>query len=740
MDEQANSGASDAGDAPGIFVGGNAYGHVVCGDHNIVFNADGGSIVNVATPRPEVVRRERIRLQPRRQNAPLGRDEDLAALRKAVRSSDIVQLYGPSGVGTSTLLRQFAGAEPAVGAGVVYLDARGREVTDLAQEIFEACYRSDVPYAPAANELRRLMVGVDVTVCLDNADLTGEHIQALADYAPAASFVLASHERTLQGLDGTAIAVDGLCESAAMALLSRELPELQDDERAAASKLWSATGGRPLLLLRAAAFARNSGSASHLPRPGDVPDLVPLLLDQCGTTAEAVLKLLATLDATLTPADIGALTGADKALCEELARLGLLIADERGYRCAADAVAAVSNKWNKPFPIDRVCGHYIDWTARPTTEPEQVAARSAALEQAVELAHAAGHDALAVRLARAAAPKLAASRHTDAWARMLGLGWQAAHSAGDKRAEAYFLHEEGVRSLVRGRYVVGALLLAEAIHLWRKLQDAHSVGAAQHANQLLPNMATSPIPAHGAPLTPASHMANLAPVHHTAVIVTPPPLPPTPVPPSTTPSLPHSAVPGTGARSPGAGSNAPGASGKAGGAAGKAATSAPHAATPVVSSAATSTASSAAGAAAGSAAVAKFIAIAAVLIGVVFGPKILDAITKELNQPSPNDLSGVWVTPAGTVKITSQGSGSYGLDECGTTLTFSGGAGTFEGTVPIHNLSEGSCGSRIGTARLTITISSDGRSATVEEGTPILDGGSLSRASCSVCGSWTRPS
>ena len=280
---------------------------------------------------------------------------------------------------------------------------------------------------PSAAELRRLMSGVEVTVYLDNADLSAEQLRLLADSAPDATFVLASHIRSLLGQDSVGIQLKGLDRDAGMELLARELGELPPEESAAADTLWQTTQGRPLLLLRAAALARPSGTASvRLPRPAEVEDLIPLLLDQMSASQTTVLHLLATLDADLKASTISSITGTPKVLglCEHLVRLGLVIADNDGYRCAADVIPVIEQRIPKPFSIEQICRHFISWTERSATTPEQVAARSRALERAVELASAEGRAALAVRLARAASPKLARSLQHDAWSRMLGLGWR----------------------------------------------------------------------------------------------------------------------------------------------------------------------------------------------------------------------------------------------------------------------------------------------------------------------------
>ncbi|MFF2810453.1 ATP-binding protein [Streptomyces sp. NPDC058000] len=479
---------------------------MIAGNHNVVVDAQHGSTVTllVEQERPRPVRRDRVALLPRRQHDLVGRDADVAALAGAVRTGGPVQLFGPPGVGKSTLLRHAARHLAPGPDGVLFLTAAHREVGDLAQELFEACYEA-AGYAPSTAELRRLMTGVRVTVYVDSADLTSEQLTELADSAPDATFVVASRERSLLG-DGTTLEIKGLGRAAGLDLLTRELQRpLLESEIDVAGDLWRTALGRPLLLLRAAGLARfdPSGEAA-LPRPGAIADLLPLLFDQLDTAAMNTLHLFATLgDAELDPTHVGALTDepGPAALCGRLADLGLVMPTELGYRCAPDAVEALRQRLPKPFPADRLCGYFARWATQSTTTPDQVAAHGRALEAAVELAELTGRPDLAVKVARAASPTLARSLRFGVWGRLLGRGWVAANHAGDKNAMAYFTHEEGIRSLLTGRRVISAVLLAEAVLLWRELGDTHGANAAVHAQQY------APPPAHPAG-PPAPHDAG----------------------------------------------------------------------------------------------------------------------------------------------------------------------------------------------------------------------------------------
>ncbi|WP_147437610.1 ATP-binding protein [Streptomyces radicis] len=676
--------------------------------------------VLVGPERPRPVRRDHVGLLPRRQRTPIGRDADVAALAAAIRGGGPVQVWGAAGVGKSTLLRHAAWLLEPGPDGVVFLAPTHGDVGDLAQEIFEACY--DAPgYAPARGELRRLMAGVRVTVYVDNADFSPAQLLELLDAVPDATFVLASSARSL-GNDGTAWEIAGLEQAAALELLARELRRpLRDGEVGAAVALWRAAAGQPLPLLRAAALTRfGPDGGAWLPRPGDVPALLPSLLDHVGADAGVmgVLRLLATLgDAELAPAHIGALADVPDAagMCERLSGLGLLLATERGYRCTADAERAVRARLSRPFPVDRLCAYLTAWAADRGTAPAEVAAQARVLERAAELAERAGRSDLAVGVARASSAALARSLRLGAWGRLLGRGWVAARRSGDRRAEAFFLREEGVRALLIGRRVVSAVLVAEAAWLGRELLKGGGGGgeAAEvpAPEALAPEVPLPEVPVPEAPLpevpspeVPAQDVDVVSYMADNGYTPAEPPVPPDPwggvqpAPPAPEFGPPDIGTPDVGPWTSWAGDGA--ASG---------------------AQAAVGAGTAGAGGSALSGALASVI-VGGVLATVVAAAIGVMALTGDSDpEPESTGLAGTWVMDTGGVwEISADGQDTYSVASdnavCGlTSFQLTGGEGRFTGMQPWYDLS--TCAS-LGEGEVTLDLASDGATAEVEVASP----------------------
>ena len=469
----------DGGPGHRVEVGGSVTGSVVVGDHNIVVTAERSHVTVVQQGRrPQARRREEVRLLPRRAHAPVGRGRELAAVSHALSEGGAVQVSAPSGAGKSTLLRMCAHEARADRRGVAFIGATGQDLGDILQEVFAACY--DAPgYRPTGAELRRLMAGIGATLVLDDLECPRQDLDSLLDTLPDAAVLLSSSRRTLWG-NGDTMALEGLGHADALALLSRALGHpLDESEQALADELFLATSGNPHRLLLASAEGR-------LARPAELPDLLPRIVGTLEPGERAVLSVLALAG----PTGVGtgllsalAAPGTDTASAgERLERLGLAVPTEGGLRSAPDPDGGAAEALAPPSGAElaALADRLLHWVTAPDRSPGDAAAAEGLLSRIIDALDHDGSAETAVRLARAAAPTLACSLRTGAWGRLVERGRAAAERARDKGALAYFLHEEGVRSLVTGRRAAAAAGFAAAAALWRELGDE---GAAQGAEE-----------------------------------------------------------------------------------------------------------------------------------------------------------------------------------------------------------------------------------------------------------------
>lgn len=521
-----NNGAPDDS---GRIRAGDVSGTMVIGSHNTVsslkITAESGSTVTVhGGPLPDPVKRPSISQLPRSAAEPLiGRARDVHVLQEAIETRQLVQVWGESGVGKSALLRHLACTMARGPEGAAYIEAGGRTADDIAQAIFDISF--DAPnYKPSREVLKEHLKTLRLRIYLDDAGLDEKDLRRLVDMAEQSTFVFTSQQRS--AVDGVrAIQLEGLSASAAAelvaALLSREL---RPDEAPIVDALCDAVDGNPLRLRR---IALSAATGKGLPGIADLPELLPALLNKLRPQERDLLHLLGSLSgAELVPRHLNDLLGRPDtdALAEGLVRHGLLLASETGYSCPPDVAECVLNIRKTEFPADRLCRALTAWVEARDTTPDDVAAHFQALDVAVLRAEQSGQAQLGAALARAASPKLALSRQFDAWGSLLGVGWAAAKSAGDKDGEGFFLREARTRRKAIGRVAQTTALVLEAEVLWRELTALHAHSAAhQVANAA--STSTPPVhpftPTHGAVHTQAfthptaATSATSAPAHTT---------------------------------------------------------------------------------------------------------------------------------------------------------------------------------------------------------------------------------
>ncbi|MFF1787359.1 hypothetical protein ACFVX9_12940 [Kitasatospora sp. NPDC058243] len=461
---------------------GDVSGTMIVGNRNTVTNLNittghGSAITVNAGPPPNPVKRQPISHLPRSAADPLiGRERELQALQQAIGARQLVQVWGTSGVGKSALLRHLARTLPRGPEGAAYIEAGGRTADDLAQAIFDISF--DAPnYKPSLEVLKEHLKTLRLRIYLDDAGLDEKDLHRLFDLAEHSTFVFTSQRRSsVTGVHP--IRLDGLAAPAGVVLVQTVLARaLRPDEARTVTALCDALHGNPLRLRR---IALSAATGKGLPGIADLPALLPALLNRLRPEERDLLYLLGSLSgAELAARQLNALlsrTDSD-ALASGLVRHGLLVASETGYGCPPDVAECVLKSRMTQYPAAPLCRALTAWVQSRETTPDEVAAHFQALDVAVLGAERSGQAQLGVELARAASPKLALSRQFDAWGSLLGAGWAAAKSAGDRAGEEFFLGEARTRRKAIGRAALTTTLVLEAGALWQELAalQAHSV-------------------------------------------------------------------------------------------------------------------------------------------------------------------------------------------------------------------------------------------------------------------------
>ncbi|MCF2526029.1 hypothetical protein [Yinghuangia soli] len=448
--------------------------------------------VHLAAPRVKPQRRTHIERLPRRGAGPLGRDDETALVLRSIADNEPVQVYGADGIGKSTLIRH-AALELDGRDGVVFLDGYGKELDDLLQSVFEACYDSP-GYRPSDGELHALLADIRLCLVVDDFDEPSRHLARLQDAIPVGTVLVASGERTLWG-HGQALELAGIPQSAALQLFAGELRrELSPADEVGVSLLWEACSGHPFKLLRAAALGRRDAGTglARLPAPAEVPEILHDFITAATSVESEILGLLSVAQAAEVSIDLLAVLLAPSATAEavrstaaRLAAFGLLTRTDEKVRVSPDVVAALATDPGQDTArIAEITGRMTAWAMAHDTSVAAVAEHGPLIAAWIEAAGRSGRPDLGVGLARAAAPAAACSLRWGAWGRILTRGLTAAQQAGDERARAYFTHETGVRSLLTGKRIAAVAAFAAAAAVWRSLGDDGGAGIAEHGQAL----------------------------------------------------------------------------------------------------------------------------------------------------------------------------------------------------------------------------------------------------------------
>ena len=485
-----------------VTVGGDVSGQLAVGSHIVQMRVDTvlGNLVTVlppdaranVTPRPVP-----ISLVPRRPAFLVGRQRETALAVEALSTRRPVELYGPAGMGKSTLLRSLAHQLPIAEAcgGMAHLSARGLSHDDLLQVLFDVFYSSDIPVRPTLGELRHYLQHARAALLLDDVALVQDDVADVEDYAPECGFILTTTSGTDAG-EALSIELTGLRGAAARALVAHALGRpVGPDEQPAVDVLCGLVRGAPAGLLRLAAAARTSdGTLAEFAESAAASGVPPIPVDSVEDLR--LLGLLAAIPGVqLGVEELSAITG-DGDVQERVDRLvgrGLVLASAPPVSTRARIAYSLADGvdlgppllWQMEQRRAEVRQYFLALAERRS---ETLLAPGAPAEtlRAVH-ADAARHRewryvlALGVLLDAA----YALSGRWDAWREVAQHKLTAARALGDRPAEAMALHQLGTRALCVGDTSTARELLQAALRLRTTVGAFAAAEVTQHNLSLI---------------------------------------------------------------------------------------------------------------------------------------------------------------------------------------------------------------------------------------------------------------
>lgn len=502
-----------------IFTGDNS-GQVAVGSNIVQWTVHGDYIEVAEEPARPRPRSTPVSVLPKPMRSFLDRESESAAAVRALESAMSVELCGEAGQGKTALLRHLA--HTAKGDfcrdGIVYLDDRDETVDDLLQYLYDAFFEYEIPYKPNEAEVRLALADRCALVLVDEVALADEDVERLTNAVPKSTLVFAGTASRIAGEVETVV-LPGLPFAEALLLMQSALGRmLEPDELQGARELWESTEGNPGQILKAAKSARVEGTRLTAP-PADAHAYDAIATRSLGTLEENQRRVLATmreLGRTWMAAEhIGGIAGIDDVLpvLESLVDRELVEERDGTFRLVADLASGALAPLGDVATRDRAVAYFASviradaarrsgdrGVGRRTGNGDGSTASRAFVEGSSMLRG--GRDAAAVMLAAGwalgsariedalplvawADGKLAVSGRWGARERLLERTLDASRHAGDRRTEAWALHQSGSRALELGKTERAKELLGRSLRMREDLGDEEGASVTRHNLELI---------------------------------------------------------------------------------------------------------------------------------------------------------------------------------------------------------------------------------------------------------------
>jgi LysM repeat protein len=476
-----------------VHIGGDVHGQVAIGNHILQIGNVSGGLVYVARPGEQTAPQARptpVLLRPRAMRGLLDRQVEKEQVAAAVTAVSPVELVGQPGIGKSALLRHLAHRLPleSFADGLIHLSAQGLTRDDLAQNLFDAFYKSPLPLKPTETALRHALQSKRALIILDDVDLPTNDLEALMDSAPGCVFLWAGSERRLW-LDGDSHQLGGLPPADGLTLLEQALSRpLVESEKDGAKALCAALQGHPGQIIQAAALLREERAtlpalAARLRGQDATAVLTMSLYDPLPREEKRLLAGLAALGGGPVrdkhAARLANLSRPNLATAM-LEQRGLIQREGRTMRLAAGVGPALAQQVElTPLRLQAITYFTnVQQTAVTLTE-------TAVLQPLLNWAIDNGYWSEAIRLTRLLDGLLAAGKRWGRWQTVLQAGRQAAQAGGDLAAEAWTWHQLGTRALCLGEKNTARHALLKALRLRQSLGDGPGTAVTRHNLRLL---------------------------------------------------------------------------------------------------------------------------------------------------------------------------------------------------------------------------------------------------------------
>jgi len=490
-------------------ISGDISGQVAVGNYILQVGNVNGGVVNVAPPSsgPKYTKRTTpVSLRPRPFPSLLDRDDETATVQSGLLASVPISIYGPAGVGKTSLLRRLSHLSDVstYTDGVAYLSVSEYGRDDILQAVFDAFFEGSSNFKATDTEIKVALQNLKALILIDDLSLKSDDVSSLLDAAPNCTFILASLERTIWG-EGQLVQVGGLPEDDAAALFTRELGRgISDAEQDEIREVCAKLDGHPLRIIQFASLVREGKStlADIKEQVGESePDKANLraVLPTLTESQKRVLAILASLEGNTIPEIHLATLSQTKDLQQDiktLMSLGLVQAHSPRYSLAGNLPASLGAIWDLSSWEDVLINYFVNWLAQ---QPAEMFVKEAqdSLVHSIKKAGEKKRWKEVVQIGRVLEQILVLWRRWQTWMDVLDLVLKAARELGNRKVEAWALHQLGTRAACLGINEQAKNLLTQALNLRQIIGDQAGLAITQHNMQSLFGITPPPMKGKG---------------------------------------------------------------------------------------------------------------------------------------------------------------------------------------------------------------------------------------------------
>jgi hypothetical protein len=475
---------------------GDVSGQIAVGSYINQFKDLNGCNITIlpADDRPSLKRHgQPTNIKPRPPGLFLDRTIEVERIKNAVRHDQPMTLSGATGVGKTTLLKQLAQLTltDLYQDGIYFLPAYNLKLDDLLQCLFSAFYESSIAIKPDRAQIQIALQEIRALVLIDDLMLTRDEIQIVLDIAPKCGFVISSNLQGFQSESET-ILLSGLPDQEALILFEKNFGrELIGDEKQLVSEICHLLQGNPANIGWVAAKIYKEAvtlesTISNLKEKS--PEFLFIESVQSLPQIEKqILEILAVVDGGKIPHEhfLALLQSeATNQALEDLIVRSLVQSHSPVYSLNESFASELAKSGSLAPWEEALAQYFVTWLTQKPDRNLVMEIQDTLLILLKKVAERKNWP-LVISLGRALEPVLISEGYWQAWNEILQFVLNAARALGDRKVEAWTLHQLGSQALCLGAKEQAGNLLSQAASIRRSIGDLAGLELTQHNLSIL---------------------------------------------------------------------------------------------------------------------------------------------------------------------------------------------------------------------------------------------------------------